>query len=278
MMKDAVFASIIAAALKEDIGRGDITSRLTVPANVQAEMKFIAAEPMVACGTFIAGMVFRQFKKKITVKAQVRDGRKIKKGTVLVTARGNARTLLAAERVILNFMQRLSGVATLTRRYAEAVKDTKAVILDTRKTMPGLRLLDKYAVRTGGGKNHRLRLDDMVLIKDNHIAVCGNIAGAVRRARAGTKLPIEVECDTLAQVKQAIVAGADRILLDNMSLKNLRAAVKLAAGKIPLEASGGMSLKNIRAVAKTGVDYISVGRLTHSAPAADISAEIRIRS
>ncbi len=283
---------IIATALAEDIGAGDITSELTVPEDAQAEMTFVAGQPMIACGTFIAEAVFRQLKQEVRVRVEAEEGKFVGKETVLVTASGNARTLLLAERVILNLMQRMSGVATLTQEYAEAVKGTKAIILDTRKTMPGLRLLDKYAVRTGGGKNHRMRLDDMVLIKDNHIAVgIGDSGLGIREliVQARKKLltripnpespiPIVIECDTLEQVKEAVAAKADRILLDNFLLEDMRAAVKLVGGKIPLEASGGVSLDTVRAIAETGVDYISIGRLTHSAPAADIRADIKARS
>lgn len=282
---------IIAAALKEDAGDGDITSELTIPKTVRAEMTFVACEPLVACGLFIPEAVFAQLGKKVRVRVRAREGRYVKKGTVLAVAGGDARALLLAERTILNFMQRLSGVATLTRQYADAVKGTKAVILDTRKTLPGFRMLDKYAVRTGGGENHRMRLDDMVLIKDNHIAIgigdsgfgIGGIIAKVRKKLSSrtpnpqSPIPIVVECDTLAQVREALAAKPDRILLDNMTLKALRAAVKLVAGRVPLEASGGISLENVRAVAETGVGYISVGRLTHSAPAADIRADIKVR-
>lgn len=184
--------------------------------------------------------------------------------------------LLTGERTALNIMQRMSGVATLTRKYVDAIKGTKAVILDTRKTIPGLRVLDKYATRCGGAENHRMRLDDMVLIKDNHIAVCGSIANAVESARAGTKVPIVVECDTPTQVQEALAAKPHRILLDNMDNAMLREAVKLSAGKVLLEASGNVSLETVRGIAETGVDYISVGKITHSAPSVDIGADIKV--
>lgn len=265
---------IIATALAEDIGAGDITSQLTIAADAQAEMALIICEPMVVCGTFIPEAVFRQLKQEVQIQIKAEEGRYVEKETPFITIGGNARALLAAERVILNFMQRMSGVATLTRRYIDAIRGAKAVILDTRKTMPGLRMLDKYAVRAGGGQNHRLRLDDMVLIKDNHIVPGGGIAEAVRKARAGTPLPVEVECDTLAQVQEALAAKPDRIMLDNMSVEDMRKAVALVKGAIPLEASGGVSLETVKAIADTGVDYISIGKLTHSAPAADIRADI----
>lgn len=268
---------VIAQALAEDIGTGDITSQLTIPAGAEASMQFIACESLVACGTFLPEAVYGQI-GKTTIEAQVSEGEFLAPETTMITVTGPARLLLLGERVTLNLMQRLTGVATLTRRYVEAVKGTKAAILDTRKTMPGLRQLDKYAVRVGGGQNHRLRLDDMVLIKDNHIAVCGSIMQAVQKARVGTTLPIEIECDTLAQVEEALRAGADRIMLDNMDLPAMREAIVLTAGRIPLEASGGVSLESVRAIAEAGVDYISVGKLTHSAPAADIRADVVIRS
>ena len=267
------FSIIIRNALAEDIGSGDITSNLLVPKNQQAEMAFVAREEMVACGVFIAELVYQQL-GGTSVRARVNEGELVAKNAILAIAKGNARELLAGERVTLNLMQRMSGIASLTRQYVEAVRGTKAIILDTRKTMPNLRIIDKYAVKIGGGENHRFRLDDMVLIKDNHIALNDGIAGAVAKARAGTDLPIVVECDTLAQVAEAIKAAPDRILLDNMSLEMLGEAVKMAAGIIKLEASGGVNLTIVRAIAETGVDYISVGKLTHSAPSADIGADI----
>jgi len=305
---------IIATALAEDIGAGDITSELTIPETAMAEMAFIAGQELVACGTFIPEMVLAlipspgggglgwgrvelpSFNNAPLLTSPLRgeglEGQFVKKGTILATASGNARALLAGERVALNLMQRLSGVATLTHRYVEAVKGTKAIILDTRKTMPGLRMLDKYAVRVGGGQNHRMRLDDMVLIKDNHIVVGSRVAGcglrkvieqvkvdlSSRYPNPATRPPIIVECDTLEQVKEALVAKPDRILLDNMSVAQLTEAALLVAGKIPLEASGGVTLSTVKAIAQTGIDYISVGALTHSAPAADIRADITIKT
>jgi len=189
-------------------------------------------------------------------------------------ASGNARALLTGERTALNIMQRMSGVATLTQTYVQAIAGTKAVLLDTRKTMPGMRILDKYAVRVGGGQNHRMRLDDMILIKDNHIALCGGLPAAVKAAQKGGELPVVVECDTLEQVKEALAAAPDRILLDNMDNHSLREAVALSAGSVKLEASGGVALESVREIALTGVDYISVGKITHSAPAVDIAADI----
>lgn len=269
---------IIREALTEDIGAGDITSRLLIPPAATAEMVFAAREGIVACGTFIPELVYAELDPLVRTQALAEEGIAVAEGTALVSVSGPAQALLTGERVCLNLMQRMCGVATLAHVYADAVRDTKAIILDTRKTMPGLRELDKYAVRAGGGENHRMRLDDMVLIKDNHIAIAGSIAGAVAKARAGTRLLVEVECDTAEQVHEALAANPDRILLDNMDLATMRACVELAAGRIPLEASGGISLDSIRVVAETGVDYISVGRLTHSAPAADIGADIVIHA
>jgi nicotinate-nucleotide pyrophosphorylase (carboxylating) len=192
--------------------------------------------------------------------------------------KGNARAMLAAERSALNTLQHLSGIATLTRRYVDAIAGTGATLLDTRKTIPGLRALEKYATRMGGAENHRMRLDDGILIKDNHVAVCGGVAEAVRRARsAGTPLQIQVEVDSIEQIEEALAAGADRLLLDNMDPPTLRRAVELVAGRVPLEASGGVRLENIRAIAETGVDYISVGRITQSAPAVDIGMDYAVR-
>jgi len=278
---------IIATALAEDTGpgngMGDITSKLLIPGTTQAQMLFVAREGVIACGTFIPAMVYRQLGAKISVEQQAEEGGLVPVGGILAKVTGPAQAILTGERVALNLMQRMCGVATLTHVFVDAVSGTKAVILDTRKTMPGLRELDKYAVRAGGGQNHRMGLYDMVMIKDNHIALAGNIADAVRKARAGTKLMIEVECDTLEQVAEAVDSQsnsilADRILLDNMDVATLRRAVKLVAGRIPLEASGGVTLDTVRAIAQTGVDYISVGKLTHSAPAADIGADIVIDS
>jgi len=282
---------IIATALAEDLGAGDITSQLTIPETATAEMAFIAGQELIACGTFIPEAVYRHL-GDAEADICIAEGQFVKKETVLVKVSGNARVLLAGERVALNLMQRMSGVATLTHRYVETVKGTKAIILDTRKTMPGLRILDKYAVRVGGGQNHRLRLDDMVLIKDNHITIGIGDSGLgirelvenvhtklfSRKPNPESRIPIIVECDTLAQVKEALSAKPDRILLDNMNTQQLKEAVLVVAGKIPLEASGSVTLATVKAIAQTGVDYISVGVLTHSAPAADIRADIKTRS
>ncbi len=270
--------NIINVSLAEDLGQGDITSQLTIPATAQAEMAFVARHELVVCGIEVPEAVFGQLDIAVSVRLAAAERQLVQAGSVLAVASGPARVLLAGERTALNLMQRMSGVATLTRKYVDAVKGTKAIILDTRKTMPGLRALDKYATKCGGAQNHRMRLDDMVLIKDNHIAVCGSITNAVKAARAGANVPVVVECDTLAQVQEALAAKPDRILLDNMDNAMLRDAVKIVAGKIPLEASGNVSLETVRAIAETGVDYISVGKLTHSALAVDIGADITIRS
>jgi len=268
------FTDIIKRALAEDIGQGDITSNLLIPENQDAEMAFVAREEMVVCGVFIPKMVYEIIGAGVSVSVIAEEGKLITKNTVLAVAKGNARILLAGERVALNIMQRMCGIATLTHKYVEAVTGTKAVILDTRKTIVNIRVMDKYAVTVGGGKNHRMRLDDMVLIKDNHIALCGGIKESVAKARTGTKLPIVVECDTLQQIDEALAAKPDRIMLDNMDNVMLKRAVAFVGGRIPLEASGGVSLETIYDIAKTGVDFISVGRITHSAVAVDIGADI----
>lgn len=266
--------SLIALALAEDVGQGDITSKLLIPETTQAKLVFVARQPMVACGGSIAAAVFEMLGGGARVTCHVEDGQSVDAGAHLVTLTGPARTLLTGERTALNLMQRMSGVATLTKVYVQALVGTGAVLLDTRKTMPGMRALDKYAVKMGGGQNHRMRLDDMVLIKDNHIALCGGVAEAVQQAKAGTTLPVVVECDTLEQVKAAIQAAPTRILLDNMSIEQMKEAVAMGAGRVALEVSGGVSLEAMGDIARTGVDYISVGKLTHSAPVVDIGADI----
>jgi nicotinate-nucleotide pyrophosphorylase (carboxylating) len=270
---------IIDAALAEDIGTGDATVSLLVPESAMARLSFVTREPITVCGLDIVPMVFAKLDKTIRTQAHAKDGEHCPAKTRLLDVAGPARAILTAERTALNLLQRMSAVATLTSRYAKAVAGTKAVILDTRKTMPGLRELDKYAVRTGGGRNHRMRLDDGILIKDNHIALCGGVAQTMTRALAGNiakGLPIEIECDTLLQVQQALVAGAKSLLLDNMSLKDLREAVSLTLGQATTEASGNVSLETVRAIAETGVDFISVGKLTHSAPNVDIGLDVTV--
>ncbi len=266
-------------ALAEDIGHGDVTTLALVGPRVRARAVMRARQEMVVAGLAFAVEAFRQRSCSVRVKPCVQDGQKLEGGAVLLEVEGPARGLLSAERVALNFVQRLSGIATLTARFVAAVAGTGVRILDTRKTTPGWRRFEKYAVVCGGGHNHRFGLDELVLIKDNHLrALAGArpnpIAAAVARARRRwPRLEIEVEADTLEQVEQAVAAGADRILLDNMPPARLRQAVRLVAGRARTEASGGIDLGNVRAVAETGVDDISVGALTHSAPAVDIGLD-----
>ena len=271
----------VEASLAEDVGSGDVTTLATIPSNIQATAIIASREPLVVAGLAFAMEAFRLLSKDIDVVEQCVDGEKIPPGRSLLNVRGQARAILTAERVALNFLQRLSGVATFTRTFVDAVAGTKARILDTRKTTPGWRRFEKYAVACGGGQNHRIGLFDMVLIKDNHLMALRDeqpnaIAAAVQRARrAYPKLQVEVEADTLAQVTQATDAGADIILLDNMSNDDLRAAVKLVAGRARLEASGGVNLGTVRSIAETGVDFISVGAITHSARAIDIGLDFK---
>lgn len=270
---------IIKASLAEDIGSGDVTAQLLIPETATARLVFVNREPMVMCGGFAVPKVFALVDSTVQTVVNVAEGRHVPARTQLIEVSGNARSILTAERVALNLLQRMSSVATTAARYVEAVRGTKAIILDTRKTMPGLRELDKYAVRTGGVQNHRMRLDDAILIKDNHIAVCGSVAVALQRATEGNskKLLIEVECDTIQQVEEALAAGAKRIMLDNMDEKTMRKAVQLAGGNAALEASGNVRLENVRAVAETGVDFISVGRLTSSVVNVDIGLDIAVK-
>lgn len=269
----------VAAALAEDIGSGDVTTLATVPAAARARAVMRTREPVVVAGLALAQSAFRLLSRNARVRLLARDGQRVAAGRPLMEISGPARAILSAERVALNFVQRLSGVATLTAQFQNAVRGTKARILDTRKTTPGWRRLEKYAVACGGGRNHRFGLHDMVLIKDNHLAALRHakpnaIAAAIQRARAKfPKLKIEVEADTLKQVAQAVEAGADIILLDNMTPSQLKRAVKLVAGRAKTEASGGVNLKTAREIARTGVDFISVGALTHSARAVDIGLD-----
>jgi nicotinate-nucleotide pyrophosphorylase (carboxylating) len=266
-------------ALAEDLGSGDATTLATVPETRLAHAAMVAREPLVLAGVELAEAAFRELSPAIQSERVAEDGQRVERGQALLRLTGPARSLLSAERVALNFVQRLSGIATLTARFVEAVQGTRAQILDTRKTTPGGRAFEKYAVRCGGGRNHRRGLFDQVLIKDNHLAALRGeqpnpIAAAVRRARQRyPQLKVEVEADTLEQVEQAVAAGADMVLLDNMTPEQLRAAVRLVAGRALAEASGGVTLANVRAIAETGVDFISVGALTHSAPAVDIGLD-----
>lgn len=269
---DAIDA-LLRLALLEDIGSGDVTSHALIPENLTATAHLVAREPMVLAGLAFAPRLIAMVDGALALTPQRQDGNAIAAGEAFASLHGPARSLLAVERTLLNLLQRMCGVATLTRRYVEAVSGTGVMILDTRKTIPGWRALDKYATRMGGAVNHRMGLYDMLLIKDNHIALSGNIASAVA---AGRKMgvPVVVECDTLDQLSAALVAKPDRILLDNMDLASLREAVAITAGRVPLEASGGVSLANLRAIAETGINAISIGRITHSAVAVDIGLDM----
>jgi nicotinate-nucleotide pyrophosphorylase (carboxylating) len=267
-------------ALDEDLGRaGDITSAATIPAGKQAKAKLVARKPGVIAGLVCAAEAFSQLDPKIAFNAKIRDGAKVAAKDVLAEISGDAKAILSAERVALNFLGHLSGVATLTAAYAEKIKHTKAKIIDTRKTTPGLRALEKYAVRCGGGVNHRMGLDDAVLIKDNHIAVAGGIAQVLKAARAsvGHLVKVEIEVDNLDQLKEVLQAGgADAVILDNMDPATMKRAVEMNVGKLVLEASGGVSLESVAKIAESGVDVISVGALTHSAPVLDIALDIEL--
>jgi nicotinate-nucleotide pyrophosphorylase (carboxylating) len=272
---DGVIREIVSRALAEDVGPGDVTTAATVAPEAQCRAEIVAKAEGVIAGLGVARAVFEALDPTIAFEAVVADGVRVSAGTAVARIAGNARGVLTAERTALNFLQRMSGIATLTAQYVESVKGTKARILDTRKTAPGLRLLDKYAVRLGGGENHRLGLFDAVLIKDNHVRAAGGVGEAVRRAKAAHHLlRVEVEVRTMAELEEAMAAGADVILLDNMDRDEIRAAVARVAGRCPVEVSGGVDLQTVRELAETGVDYISVGKLTHSAPALDLSLEI----
>jgi len=272
----------VQAALAEDIGSADVTTLATIPETTNAVAVMRAREPLVVAGLALAEQAFRELSGAAHISNSARDGQPLAAGGALLTISGPARALLGAERVALNFVQRLSGVATLTAQFVEAVKATACRILDTRKTTPGWRRFEKYAVACGGGQNHRQGLFDMVLIKDNHLAALKHeqpnpIAAAVQRARTRyPSLKIEVEADTLEQVEQALAAGADLVLLDNMNPVQLRLAVQKCKGRARTEASGGVTLAGVRAIAETGVDFISVGALTHSARAVDIGLDFEL--
>lgn len=268
---------VVRDALAEDLGRGDLTSEALLEAETRCRAEILIKERGVVCGLAAAEAVFRALDPDLRFQALVEDGEEVHEPPAVVArVEGAARAVLGGERTALNLLGRLSGIATLTRRFVEAVAGTGAVILDTRKTTPGLRALEKYAVLCGGGRNHRFGLDDGILVKDNHIRLAGGIRAAVERLRrAGTDLPIEVEAETLEDVREALQAGADAILLDNMSPEELRQAVALVAGRAKLEASGGVSLDTVRTIAEAGVDFISVGALTHAARSLDVSLEVR---
>lgn len=264
---------IILNALREDIHTGDLTTQAVVPEPREASARLIAKEPMVTAGISVAARVFALVDATTRFVPCCSDGNKVDKGTVLATIHGDAASLLQAERVALNLLQRMSGIATLTASYVAAVAGTDARIVDTRKTTPGLRMLEKYAVRTGGGINHRTGLYDGILIKENHIAAAGGVTEAIRRARAYIPhtLKIEIETETVEQVQESLLAGADIIMLDNMDCETMRHCVDLIGGRAIVEASGGVNLDTVRAIAETGVDVISIGALTHSPRAMDIS-------
>jgi nicotinate-nucleotide pyrophosphorylase (carboxylating) len=273
---DLLIAPIVRAALAEDLGRaGDITAQACIPADAQMAAVFAARKPGVVAGLACARLAVAELDPEARFELLVADGARVEAGARLARVESNARALLSAERTGLNLLGRLSGVATLTRAYVDAVSGTHARIVDTRKTTPGLRALEKYAVRCGGGVNHRFGLDDAILIKDNHIAACGSVAEAVRRARAfaGHLTKVEVEIDGLDQLDAALEHRPDVVMLDNFSLADLREAVRRAQGRAVLEASGGVNLETVRAIAETGVDVISVGALTHSASVLDIGLD-----
>ena len=265
---------LVRRALEEDLGSGDRTSELTVPADLRAKGKLPAKQKFVVAGLPVAELVFRQLDTAVNWRGLVAEGALVAAGDVLAEVEGKARKLLSAERVALNFLQHLSGIATLTRKFAEQIKGTRAELRDTRKTLPGLRALEKYAVLLGGGRNHRMQLDDGILIKSNHIRLAGGLKAALGKCAKETALPVEVEVTSLDELCEAAEAGAGLVLLDNMTPDEVRESVRWVEGRpgerVALEVSGGVNLGNIRQYADTGVDYIAVGALTHSAPAADI--------
>lgn len=264
----------VAATLAEDLGeRGDITSQAVIPADARFGAVMASREPIVAAGLPIAEAFFRALDPDVEIECRAGEGERVGAGAELLRVAGRARALLTAERSALNVVQHLSGIATLTRRYVDAIAGTGAALLDTRKTLPGLRVLEKYATRLGGAENHRMGLWDAAMIKDNHVAVAGDIGEAVRRAAAAGIERIIVEVYRLGQIEPALASGATHLLLDNMDPPTLREAVRLVAGRVPTEASGGITLETIRATAETGVTYVSVGRITQSAPAADIGLD-----
>ena len=276
MVDSDQLAAIVHHVLQEDIGQGDVTSLWTLPPGLMGSGVFLCKASGVLAGLGVGRAVFAAVSDAVRFVALKSDGDRIVPGDRIATVEGPMGAILTAERTALNLMQRMSGIASATRRYVEAVAGTKAVILDTRKTVPGLRVLDKWAVRLGGGQNHRMRLDDMVLIKDNHIAAAGSVTAAVAGVRAHNDqgLPIEVEVKTWSELQEAVSLRPERIMLDNMTTAEMQKAVHWVAGRVPLEASGGLILDTVRAVALTGVDYISIGALTHSVVALDISLEV----
>jgi nicotinate-nucleotide pyrophosphorylase (carboxylating) len=282
LLSDNAIARIVEQALREDIGLGDVTTEATVPKELMGVGKFLVKGDGVIAGLEIVQLVFAYVDNELQFYSRIADGSKVKYGDIVAVVAGRVQGILTAERVALNFLQRMSGIATTTSRYVEAVVGLKAKIVDTRKTVPGLRALDKLAVKLGGGSNHRFGLDDMVLIKDNHIVAAGGIRQALERCKKALEeheviLKIEVETKNLAEVEEALTCGdADIIMLDNFSIDEMRKAVELIGGKVQVEASGGVTLDTVRAIAETGVDIISVGALTHSVKALDISLEVEI--
>lgn len=276
---DFDLAEFVHRVFAEDLGSGgDITSKATIPEGARFTAEMNARQPLVVAGIEIAAAFFHELDENVEIELLARDGDRVEVGAALMRLSGNARAMLTAERPALNTLQHLSGIATLTRQYVDAIAGTGTILLDTRKTLPGLRVLEKYAARMGGAQNHRMRLDDAVLIKDNHVAVCGGVAEAVRQAKAAnTGFPVQVEVDRIDQIEPALSAGADRLLLDNMDPAMLREGVRVVAGRVPLEASGGVTLGTIRFLAETGVDFISLGRITQSAPAVDIGLDYSLR-
>lgn len=260
--------------LSEDLGSGDVTSRVSVPASARFSAVLAARQPIVVAGLQLAAAFFGKLDPEVAIEFLVQDGDNVAAGQPLMRIAGSAQLMLAAERSALNTLQHLTGIATVTRSYAEAIAGTDCVLLDTRKTIPGLRAIEKYAAKVGGARNHRMRLDDGILIKDNHIAAAGSIVEAVKAAKAAnTGLEVQVEVDGIEQIEPALMAGADRLLCDNMSPAKLKEAVALVGGRVPIEASGSVRLDTIREIASTGVDFVSVGRITQSAPAADIGLD-----
>jgi nicotinate-nucleotide pyrophosphorylase (carboxylating) len=272
-LTDLEISDFIDTAFAEDIASGDVTAESVIPADARLSATMNAREDMVIAGLPLIAPIFKRLDTDSALEFFCADGDRLDAGTKILTVSGKARALLSTERTALNILQHLSGIATLTRTYVDMIDGTGATLLDTRKTIPGLRKLGKYATACGGAKNHRMGLFDAVMIKDNHIAVAGSVANAIAGAKATGRDDIQVECDTLEQVQEALNAGANSLLLDNMPPDTLRTALKIVGGKIPCEASGGVNLNTIRAIAKTGVDYISVGRLTQSAPAVDIGLD-----
>ncbi|MDE0812371.1 MAG: carboxylating nicotinate-nucleotide diphosphorylase, partial [Alphaproteobacteria bacterium] len=275
MIDPILIEELIGPFLREDIGFVDLTSTIMIDATTDGTFDVNAREDIVVAGLDVAGAVFRRCEPNCTYEPRVKDGDHVKDGTTLARVSGKARGLLTAERTALNILQHLSGIATLTSKYVKEIEGTNATLIDTRKTTPGLRALEKHAVTCGGGRNHRLALDGGVLVKDNHIAVCGGLMAAIQRAKSQvpTLTKVQVECDNLDQVKEALKAGAESLLLDNMSPDTMRQAVELVEGQITLEASGGITLDTVRAKAESGVDLISTGKITQSAPSVDIGLD-----